>query len=96
MARTTATCLRTFLQRSPCQKLHTSRRGVGGISNYPVGLGHWTEAMQAPAEGSLLKLCPRTATLRLEASIRRRDGHNARVVGTTVGYYGVHASVKAP
>ena len=61
-----------------------------------MSLGRWTEAMQDPAEGSLLKLCPRTATLRLEASIRRRDGHYARVVGTAVGYYGVHASVKAP
>ena len=61
-----------------------------------MGLGRWTETMQAPAEGSLLKLCPRTATLRLEASIRRRDGHYRWIIGVTVSYYAVHAPRKVP
>ena len=61
-----------------------------------MGLGRWTEAMQAPAEGSLLKLCPRTATLRLEASIRRRDGHDRGVISIPVSYYAVYASGKVP
>ena len=52
--------------------------------------------MQAPAEGTLLKLCPRAAVVRLEASIRWRDGHYRWVIGVTVSNYAVHAPGKVP
>ena len=52
--------------------------------------------MQDSAIGTLLKLCPRATILRLEASIRRRDGHDRGVISIPVSYYAVYASGKVP
>jgi hypothetical protein len=52
--------------------------------------------MYGPAKGNLLKLCPSATTLRLEAGIRRRDGHYRWVTRVTVGNYAVHAPGKVP